>query len=462
MNDWAEFVRNINMEYTQKTGRTRKFRIDVFGCQMNELDSETIAGMLIEMGYQEVTDNSPADIIVFVTCCVRENAEERIFGHIGALASECAEYGSIIAACGCMMQQPHIIEKIKKSYHNVKIVFGTHNIQSFPELLYTYLTKGRRVFQVWEKEDRIIESLPVKRAEKHKGWVNIILGCNNFCSYCIVPYVRGRERSRKMSDILNEIKALADDGCKEITLLGQNVNSYGNDLGEKDLFAKLLYAIEDIEGIKRVRFMTSHPKDLSDNLIDAMKNCSKVCNHIHLPVQSGSNRILKMMNRKYTREHYLSLVEKLRTAVPDIAVSTDIIVGFPGETEEDFEDTLDIVRKVMFDAAFMFIYSPRKGTPAARIENTTPPDSISQRFKRLSELQTGIATNLAKKLEGKTLEVLVDGLSKQNPDMFSGRTTTNRLVNFKAAHAEKGMFMDVEIIRAGAFWLEGKGGNERG
>ncbi len=454
--DWVEQVRNLNTEYTLETGKTRKYKLDVFGCQMNERDAETIAGMLTDMGFEEVSKNDFADIIVFITCCVRENAEERIYGHIGALSNECEKNGSFIVSCGCMMQQPHVVEKLKKSYHNVKIVFGTHNIHTFPELLHRYLTKKKRVFSVWEKEDRIVEELPIKRTERHKAWVNIIYGCNNFCSYCIVPHVRGRERSRSMADIISEIKVLAADGCKEITLLGQNVNSYGNDLGEKDLFARLLYAIEDIDGIKRVRFMTSHPKDLSDSLIDAMKNCGKVCNHLHLPVQSGSTRILEKMNRKYTKEHYLSLVGKIKEAVPDIALTTDIIVGFPGETDEDFEDTLDVVRKVGFDAAFMFIYSPRKGTPAARFEQNIPPEVISRRFKTLVDLQTSIATDLARKTEGKILEVLVDGPSKQNPDILSGRTRTNRLVNFKAEGIEKGDFAEVEIIRAGAFWLEGR------
>lgn len=460
--EWTEYVRNLNTEHTLKTGTTKKFKLDVFGCQMNERDAETIAGMLTDMGYEEVFGDDFADIIVFVTCCVRENAEEKIYGHIGALSKDCEEKGSIIVASGCMMQQPHVVEKIKKSYRNVKIVFGTHNVHMFPELLYRYLTKGKRVFEIWEKEEKIIEELPIKRSERHKAWVNIILGCNNFCTYCIVPHVRGRERSRKMEDILSEIRALAADGCKEITLLGQNVNSYGNDFGEKDLFAKLLYAIEEIDGISRVRFMTSHPKDLSDSLIDAMKNCSKVCNHLHLPFQAGSNRILKLMNRKYTREHYLALIEKIKAAVPDIALSTDIIVGFPGETEEDFEQTLDIVEKVGFDSAFMFIYSPRKGTPAAKLEQTTPSDVISRRFKRLADLQTDIATKLAKKYEGKTVEVLVDGPSKQNPEMMSGRTRDNRLVNFSAEGIEKGDIVDVDIIRAGAFWLEGRGGKKRG
>lgn len=460
--DWVEQIRNLNMAYTLETGQIKKFKMNIFGCQMNERDSETIAGMLTDMGFEEVPKENPADIIVFVTCCVRGNAEERVYGHIGALSHECEKNDSFIIACGCMMQQPHVVEKIKKSYHNVKIVFGTHNVHTFPELLYRYLTKKKRIFEVWEKEDKIAEDLPIKRTDKHKAWVSIILGCNNFCSYCIVPHVRGRERSRIMDDILNEIKVLAKDGCKEITLLGQNVNSYGNDLGEKDLFAKLLHAIDKIDGIERVRFMTSHPKDLSDSLIEAMKNCKKVCNHLHLPFQSGSTSILEKMNRKYTKEQYLSLVSKIKDAIPDIALTTDIIVGFPGETEEDFEHTLDIVKKVGFNAAYMFIYSPRKGTPAAKLEQTTPSDVISRRFRRLLDIQNDIGAELAKTTEGKTLEVLVDGPSKQNPKMLSGRTRSNWLVNFEAEGVKKGDTVLVEIIRARAFWLEGRGGQKLG
>ena len=460
--DWIEQVRNLNAVNTLQTGKIRTFRIDVFGCQMNERDAETLSGMLTNMGYEQVFDENRADIIVFVTCCVRENAEERIYGHIGALSHQCGEYGSIIVASGCMMQQPHVVEKIKKSYRNVKVVLGTHNIHAFPELLYRYFTKRKRVFEVKEKEERIIEDLPAKRTQKYKAWVNIVYGCNNFCSYCIVPHVRGRERSRRPEDILSEIRNLAADGCREITLLGQNVNSYGNDFGEKDLFSRLLYDIEGIDGIERVKFMTSHPKDLSDSLIEAMRKCGKVCEHVHLPVQSGSNRILEMMNRKYTREHYMNLVDKIRKAIPDPAITTDIIVGFPGETEEDFEDTLDLVRRVGFDAAYMFIYSPRKGTPAARLTQTTPPEVVGTRFRKLLELQTEIATRLAKKYEGKTVEVLVDGPSKSNPEMLTGRTRTGRLVNFESDDISAGELVDVDIIRAGAFWLEGKGGGKRG
>lgn len=461
--EWIEQVRNLNVQYTLQTGKTKTYRMDVFGCQMNERDSQTVSGLLSEMGYIEVAGEAAANIIVFITCCVRENAEEKIYGHIGALSRTCEETGAMIVACGCMMQQPHVVEKLKKSYPNVRIVFGTHNVHTFPELLYRYLTKKKRVFEVWEKEGTIIEELPVHRTEKHKAWVNIVFGCNNFCSYCIVPHVRGRERSRRMKDILSEIKALASDGCKEITLLGQNVNSYGNDFDEKDLFSKLLYAIEEIDGIERVRFMTSHPKDLSASLITAMKECKKVCEHMHLPFQSGSSAMLERMNRKYTKEHYLSLVEKIKSEIPEVAITTDIIVGFPGETEEDFEETLDVVRRVGFDMAYTFIYSPRKGTPAAQWEQTTPADVISGRFKRLLDIQSEIGTQLALDYEGKTVEVLVDGPSKQNPDILSGRTRTARLVNFKVGSessksldAYKGRLLNVYIVRASAFWLEGR------
>lgn len=460
--EWMEQVRNLNTANTLQTGKIRTFRIDVFGCQMNERDAETISGMLANMGFEQVFDEGRADIILFVTCCVRENAEGRIYGHIGALSHECEENGSIIVTSGCMMQQPHVVEKIKKSYRNVKIVFGTHNIHAFPELLHRYMTKRKRIFDISEKGSAIVEDLPSKRTDRYKAWVNIVYGCNNFCSYCIVPYVRGRERSRKPDDILSEIRTLAADGCREITLLGQNVNSYGNDFGEKDLFSGLLYDIEGIDGIERVRFMTSHPKDLSDSLIEAMRKCAKVCGHVHLPVQSGSNRILEKMNRKYTREHYLDLVDRIRGAVTDVSLTTDIIVGFPGETEGDFEDTLDLVRRVGFDAAYMFIYSPRKGTPAAKLMQETPPEVVGARFRKLLELQTEIATGLAKNYEGKTVEVLVDGPSKSNPEMLTGRTRTGRLVNFESDGISAGELVDVDIVRAGAFWLEGRGGKKRG
>jgi len=354
------------------------------------------------------------------------------------------------------MQQPHVVEKIKKSYHHVSIVFGTHNLHTFPELLYKYLSKGKRVFDLWDAGSQVVEGTPVARADRVKAWVNIMLGCNNFCSYCIVPHVRGRERSRKKEDILEEVRRLAGEGYKEITLLGQNVNSYGNDLGLKDAFADLLYVLNEVDGIERIRFMTSHPKDLSDSLIRAMKELPKLCEHLHLPFQSGSSRILKAMNRKYTKEQYLDLVDRVRAAVPEIAFTTDIIVGFPGETEEDFLDTLDVVKKVRFDLAYTFLYSKRKGTKAAEFEDQVPESVKKERFQRLVDLQTAIGTELNMGYEGRTVEVLVEGKSRQNDAMYTGRTEKYKLVNFACDKDLTGQLVQVQIVRAWPFWLEGQ------
>ena len=349
--------------------RPRKFHITTFGCQMNEHDSEIMAGMLSEKGYEQASSREEADIVIFNTCSIRENADKRFFGTLGQLKkrkmADKAEF--TVCVCGCMMQQQHIVDTLKEKYPWVDVVFGTHNLHKLPQLLENLYAQQKKQFEIWPEGGDIVEELPARRLFRHKSFVNIMYGCNNFCSYCIVPYTRGRERSRKPEEIVREVKSLARDGVKEITLLGQNVNSYkgcGRD-GQAD-FTDLIYMLAEIDGIERIRFMTSHPKDLSDKLIDAFKNCDKLCKYIHLPVQSGSNRILKAMNRKYTREAYLELVRKLREAVPGIAISTDIIVGFPGETEEDFEDTLDLARRVGYDSAFTFLYSIRQGTPAAR------------------------------------------------------------------------------------------------
>jgi len=452
---YIDKVKEINSEIANTEGRQPTYEVRVFGCQMNELESEQLAGMLEEMGYMKASPGEQADVIVFDTCCVRENAEEKIYGHLGLLKPALENKKSIIAITGCMMQQEHVVEKIKKSYHHVGIVFGTHNLYTFPELLYKHLAKGKRVFEVWDSEGQIVEGTPITRAEKVKAWVSIMLGCNNFCSYCIVPYVRGRERSRKKEDIVDEVKRLAESGYKEITLLGQNVNSYGNDLGKKDAFADLLYALNDIEGIERIRFTTSHPKDLSDSLITAIKELPKLCEHLHLPFQSGSTRILKEMNRKYTKEHYLELVERVRAAVPGISFTTDIIVGFPGEIEEDFLDTLDVVRKVRFDQAFTFLYSKRKGTRAAEMENQVPEDVKKERFQRLIDLQNSISFEINKTYEGKTVEVLVEGISRNNETMYTGRTRNYKLVNFPANKDLTGKLIQVKIVRAWPFWLEG-------
>lgn len=452
---YIEKVREITAEKAAREGRQPTYDVRIFGCQMNEHDAEKLTGMLEEMGYTRAPSGDQADVIVFETCCVRENAEEKIYGHLGLLKPLVEERKSIIAITGCMMQQPHIVEKIKKSYRHVNIVFGTHNLHTFPELLYKYMTGGRRVFDIWDSGSQVVEGTPVTRAEKVKAWVNIMLGCNNFCSYCIVPYVRGRERSRNRKDIVDEVKRLADDGYKEITLLGQNVNSYGNDLGMKDAFADLLYELNDINGIERIRFMTSHPKDLSDSLIQAMKELPKLCEHLHLPFQSGSNRVLKDMNRKYTKENYLDLIQKVRAAIPDISFTTDIIVGFPGETEEDFQHTLDIVKKVRFDLAYTFLYSKRTGTRAAEFTNQVPEDVKKERFQRLVDIQNAITAEQNQKYEGSTVEVLVEGKSRQKDEMYTGRTRQYKLVNFTSDKDYTGRLIRVKITRAWPFWLEG-------
>ena len=365
-------------------GRCGTFHIATFGCQMNARDSEKLAGILDQIGLLEV-DSEDADLVLYNTCTVRDNANQKVYGRLGYLNTlKKKRPDMLIALCGCMMQEPTVIEKIKKSYPFVDLIFGTHNIFKLAELLERRLTvpKGM-VVDIWEGTEQIVEDLPVDRKYPFKSGVNIMFGCNNFCSYCIVPYVRGRERSRKPEDIIDEIKRLVADGVVEVMLLGQNVNSYGKTLETPVTFAQLLRQINEIEGLERIRFMTSHPKDLSEELIAAMKDCKKVCNHLHLPLQSGSSRILKEMNRRYTKEDYLAHVDRIRAAVPDISLTTDIIVGFPGETEEDFEETLDVVRKVRYDSAFTFIYSKRTGTPAAAMENQVPEDVVKVRFDRL-------------------------------------------------------------------------------
>ena len=359
-------MRRISAEFEQSHGRKPRFFSATYGCQQNENDTERLDGMLLQMGYECSDDKDGADLILFNTCAVREHAETKVFGNVGALVKNKRENPEMkICLCGCMVTQPHIADLIKTKYRHVDIVFGTHALYRFPENLFKALTGGKRVFDVTEEDGRIAEGLPVNRRDKVKAWVSIMSGCNNFCSYCIVPYVRGRERSRLPEKVLEEVRGLVADGYKEITLLGQNVNSYCKDLDIGYDFADLLRDINAIPGDFTVKFMTSHPKDLSDDLILAMKECDKVCKHMHLPLQSGSSRILKIMNRHYDKEQYLTIVKKLREAIPDIALTTDIIVGFPGETEEDFQETLEVVKQVEYDSAFTFIYSKRTGTPAA-------------------------------------------------------------------------------------------------
>lgn len=435
--------------------RTKTYHITTFGCQMNEHDSETIAGMLSEMGFSQAPERDGADVVVINTCSVRENADKRFFGTLGQLKHIKKDNPDFtICVCGCMMQQQHIIDSIKSKYPWVDVIFGTHNIHEFPRLLETVLSEKEKIIDVWENGGDIIEGLPAKRLYRHKAFVNIMYGCNNFCTYCIVPYTRGRERSRKACDILEEVRRLTEDGVREVTLLGQNVNSYMGEDGTD--FSDLIYRLNEAEGLERIRFMTSHPKDLSDKLIQAYRDCEKLCDYIHLPVQSGSSRILKKMNRKYTKDDYLRLVEKLKAAVPHIAISTDIITGFPGETEEDFEETLDLVRRVEYDSAFTFLYSIRKGTPAAEYEDQIPEEIKHERFNRLVELVNEISARKNAAYVGKTVKVLVDGPSKNNSAALGGRTEGFKLINFEGPQDLIGKLVDVEVTAGKTFSLEGR------
>lgn len=433
----------------------RTYHITTFGCQMNEHDSETIAGMLSEMGFSESLERDRADVVIINTCSVRENADKRFFGTLGQLKRLKKENPDFtVCVCGCMMQQQHIIDSIKTKYPWVDIIFGTHNIHQFPQLLSSVLTEKEKIVNVWEDGGEIVEGLPAKRLYKHKSFVNIMYGCNNFCTYCIVPYTRGRERSRKPEDILDEVKRLVADGVREVTLLGQNVNSYQGD-GQTD-FADLIYRLNEVEGLERIRFMTSHPKDLSDKLIQAYVDCGKLCDYIHLPVQSGSSRVLKRMNRRYTRESYLQLIQKLKKAVPGITISTDIIVGFPGETEEDFQETLDLVRQVEYDSAFTFLYSIRKGTPAEKYEDQIPENVKHERFNRLVELVNSISAKKNAAYVGKIEKVLVEGPSKTSSQTYTGRTEGFKLINFPAGPELTGKLVDVEVTEGKTFSLEGR------
>lgn len=436
----------------------RSFYIQTFGCQMNERDSETLAGMLIDLGYRENHVRNLAELVIINTCSVRDNADKRFFGTLGQLKRIKNERPEmIVAVCGCMMQQQHIIDTLKSKYPWVDLIFGTHNIHQFPRLLNNILGERQKIIEVWNEAEDIVEGLPAERKHPYKAYVNIMYGCNNFCTYCIVPYTRGRERSRSPESILREAESLAKDGVREITLLGQNVNSYRG-LGEggiKTGFGALLRMLDKVEGLERVRFMTSHPKDVSEELISAYGECKKLCPHIHLPLQSGSSRILDRMNRKYTKEEYLTLVRRLREILPDIAITTDIIVGFPGETEEDFQETLDIVKEVGFDSAFTFLYSVRKGTPAESYEDQIPEETKHERFNRLVDAVNSISARKNTGLVGKVEKVLAEGRSKTDPHFFTGRTGGHKLVNFKSDEDVSGQIVDVLITAATTFSLTG-------
>ncbi len=454
---FIEEIRLKNEEYFKLTGKRRYFYNFVMGCQMNARDSEKLAGMLTEMGYIETEDEKNADFVIYNTCCVRENAENKVYGNLGYLKNyKSKKPDMIIALCGCMMQQPTVIETIRKKYKHVDIVFGTFNLYKLPELLKTRFEAGHTIFDIWETHEEIIEDLPSIRKKKFKASVNIMFGCNNFCTYCIVPYVRGRERSRKKEDIIAEIKALVSDGVKEVMLLGQNVNSYGKNLDEPVTFAELIREINDIDGLERIRFMTSHPKDLSDELIYAIRDCDKVSKALHLPFQSGSTRLLEKMNRRYTKESYLGLIEKIKKEVPDILLTTDIIVGFPGETEEDFEDTLDVVRKVGYSSAFTFIYSKRTGTPAASFEDQIDEATVKNRFNRLLELVNSMVHDVNEKFIGSVMPVLVEEESKNCKTMVTGRTPNNLLVHFEGSSDLIGTVVDVRLTENKSFYILGE------
>ena len=438
----------------------KSFHITTFGCQMNEHDSETLAGMLLERGYVQAKERKDANIVIFNTCSVRENADKRFFGTLGQLKKKKMEQGEnfTVCVCGCMMQQQHIIDTLKAKYPWVDVIFGTHNLHQLPELLDNLYREKEKQLEILPDREEIVEGLPSKRLYQHKAFVNIMYGCNNFCTYCIVPYTRGREKSRKPEDILREIRSLVEDGVREVMLLGQNVNSYRgqNDDGVITDFTDLLYQLQEVDGLERIRFMTSHPKDLSDKLIQAFADCPKLGKYIHLPVQAGSSRVLKEMNRRYTREDYLKLVEKLRKAVPDIAISTDIIVGFPGETEEEFEETLTLCEEVRYDSAFTFLYSVRKGTPAEKYEDQIPEDVKHARFNRLVEVINRISAEKNAEYVGRTETVLVEGPGKTGGKIFSGRTESFKLVNFRGTPDMTGKLVKVRITESNTFSLVGE------
>lgn len=440
---------------SEELGRPLTYHVTTFGCQMNARDSEKLVGILDEVGYIEVEDEN-ADFVIYNTCTVRENANQRVYGRLGYLHSiKKKKPHMMIALCGCMMQEAQVVEKLKKSYSFVNLIFGTHNIYKFSELIVTALESDRMVIDIWKDTDKIVEDLPSERKYAFKSGVNIMFGCNNFCSYCIVPYVRGRERSRNLKDIVREIEKLVEDGVKEVMLLGQNVNSYGKNLEEPVTFAQLLKEIEKIEGLERIRFMTSHPKDLSDELIEVMKDSKKICRHLHLPLQSGSSRILKIMNRHYDKERYLTLVKKIKTAMPDISLTTDIIVGFPGETEEDFLETMDVVKKVRFDSAFTFLYSKRTGTPAAVMENQISEDVMKDRFDRLLEEVQTIGREMSSRDTGSVQEVLVEEVNEHDPSLVTGRMSNNLLVHFPGDASLIGNIVSVHLDECRGFYYMG-------
>jgi tRNA-2-methylthio-N6-dimethylallyladenosine synthase len=441
----------------QGIGSGKKYMIETYGCQMNVHDSETIAGILEQMAYSRTESHQNADIILLNTCAIRENAEDKVFGHIGSLkALKTEKPDLILGVCGCMSQEESVVSRILQKHQHVDLIFGTHNIHRLPHLLYNALMSKEMVVEVWSKEGDVVENMPKVRADGLRAWVNIMYGCDKFCTYCIVPYTRGKERSRRPEDVLNEIRDLARRGYQEITLLGQNVNAYGKDFNDMNyLFGDLMDDVRKI-GIPRVRFTTSHPRDFDDHLIEILAKKGNLVEHIHLPVQSGSSEVLKLMARKYDRTRYLELVAKLKKAIPDVVLTTDIIVGFPGETEEQFAETVSLVKEVEYDMAFTFIYSPRDGTPAAKMKDDVPMEVKKRRLAELNEVLNEISKKKNAVLQGQVVEVLVEGESKKNPDVLSGRTRTNKLVNFVGPKHLIGKMVYVSIEKAQTWTLKGK------
>lgn len=444
----------IDIEYPDSRP---KVYTETWGCQMNEHDTENLLGMIDYMGYEIAEEPDDADLIIFNTCAVRENAELKVYGNLNILRKLKEKNPDlVIAVCGCMMQQSHVVEEIKKRYPFVSLVFGTHNIYKFPEMLYTYLQKHESSYDVWDIDGRIVEGLPVVRKHKIKSFVNIMYGCNNFCTFCIVPYTRGRERSRTPEDILAEVKQLVESGVKEITLLGQNVNSYGKTLDTPVSFHELLEMLNEVEGLERIRFMTSHPKDISEELLKAMARLDKVCESLHLPVQSGSTKVLREMNRRYSKEDYLNIIELARKYMPNLGLTTDIMVGFPGETEEDFLETMDVVEKAQYDLAFTFLYSRRKGTSADRRENQIPEEIKKERFNRLLEVVNRAAEKQSSAYLGQISEILVEGKSKKNDQVLTGRNRQNKTVNFIGEDHLIGELVKVKIVDTKSFSMTGE------
>lgn len=448
-------ARQYVQEKSRKKGRPLTFCVNTFGCQMNARDSEKLIGILEQIGYVK-KETEDADFVIYNTCTVRENANNKVYGRLGYLHSQKKKnLDMMIGLCGCMMQEPEVVEKIRTSYRFVDLVFGTHNIYKFAELIVAAFESKGMIVDIWKDTDKIVEDLPVERKYTFKSGVNIMFGCNNFCSYCIVPYVRGRERSRDPKDIIREIERLVADGVVEVMLLGQNVNSYGKNLEHPMTFAQLLEEVEKIDGLERIRFMTSHPKDLSDELIEVLGKSKKICKHLHLPLQSGSSRILKEMNRHYTKEQYLELVKKIRAAVPDIALTTDIIVGFPGETEEDFLETMEVVKEVQYDSAFTFIYSKRTGTPAATKEDQVSPEVVKDRFDRLLHVVQEIGSQKAGALQGTVQKVLIEEINAQDEHLVTGRLSNNSVVHVPGGADLIGKIVNVSLDECKGFYYLG-------